>query len=170
MDVDALDLQLIEELVRHPKATYKDLGKAFHVDQRTVANRLSRLRKEGVISEAIDVAWEKLGLKAVAYVGCTTATGEKRVAELEKFIRADPRIIEAYETVGSHQYLMLVLERDLPTLRDTILRDLEPLTADLSTSLLILPVKGRSLLPAIEFLRLSKFPRSSAAPTGTSAS
>ena len=161
-DVDELDLRLIEALVQDPEADFKKLAQNLTVDQRTVARRVHMMKEAGIMRRVTEIGWSKLGLHARAYVGSTTALGEKSVSKLREFIRADPRIVEAYETLGSHQYHMHILEADLPRLRETVLRDLEPLTADLSTTLVTSEIKPRNYLPLVQFLRVTRFPRSEA--------
>lgn len=159
LEIDELNLRLVESLLEDPNRPFKVLGKGLQVDQRTIAKRIRRMQELGVLKYMVDVDWPVLGLEAKAYVSTTTAQGERRVADLLKFIKSDPRIVEAYETLGSHQYFMEILEQDLPRLRESVLRDLEPLTADLSTSLVTSPIKKLDYLPLVRYLRESRFPR-----------
>jgi hypothetical protein len=61
--------------------------------------------------------------------------------------------------LGSYQYLMKVVERDMNAMRDSVLRDLDPLTADLTTILVTKKMRQdyRALIRYIEEIR---FPRS----------
>lgn len=150
---DDLDLHILQELSRNPELTYKELANLLKVDQRTVAKRTLVMRKEGVLIPGIEINWVKLGVEAAAYVGSTTAPGEKEVAEFYEFIHNDPRVVEAFKTIGAHQYFLRILETDIQRLRDSVLLDLEPLTADLTTSLISSTVKERDYSPFFQFLR-----------------
>lgn len=160
VDIDELDLRIMEAVVEEPDATFKDLSRLLNLDQRTIANRMRRLRSQGVLYLTYEVDWRKLGFTASAFVGSTTAFGEKSVANLAQFIRKDPRIVEAYQAVGAHEYLMRVVESDLSSLRDSVLKDLEPLTADLTTTLVTSEIKRREYLPLLRYYREVKYPRS----------
>lgn len=149
---DDLDLHLLQELSRNPEFTYKQLASLLKVDQRTVAKRILVMREKGVLIPAIEINWAKLGVEASAYVGSTTAHGEKEVSELHEFIRNNPRVVEAFKTIGAHQYFFKIVDTDVQTLRDSVLRDLEPLTADLTTSLISSTVK-KDYSPFLQFLR-----------------
>ncbi len=162
--VDELNLRIIEGLLRNPEASAKNQAEALGVDERTVGTRVRKMKENGVIRGSVEIDWQKLGIRASAYVGTTTARGEKYVALLRQFIKTDPRIVEAYETIGSHQYFFRVLETDLSKLRDSVLRDLEPLTAELSTTLVSSELKKRDYIALLRYLRETRYPRSRAPP------
>jgi DNA-binding Lrp family transcriptional regulator len=156
---DEFDLLLLEAVVQHPGIGYKDLAELLQVDQRTVAKRMKTLTSEGVMKQAIEIDWSKLGLQAQALVGFTTARGIEYSRKLSELIDADPRIVEAYETLGSSNYFMKVIETDVFKMRDSVLRDLDVLAAELTTTLVTKRLKQdyRSL---IRYLRETRFPRS----------
>jgi DNA-binding Lrp family transcriptional regulator len=156
---DELDLLLLEALVQDPEIKYKEIAQALHVDQRTVAKRIRTLSKEGVMKQAIEIDWSKLGLGAQAYVGSTTVRGIGYARKLNDLIITDPRIVKAFETLGTFHYSMEIIDTDVSEMRDSVLRDLDVLAADLTTSLVTKKIKQdyRSLL---RFIRETRFPRS----------
>lgn len=158
--IDELDLRILESVFMEPEANFKELAKALEVDQRTVAKRLRLLKRRGVLQRSFEIDWNKLGFEASAIVGATTAVGERAVGKLIDFIRADPRVVEAYQTVGESQYLLRIIQTDLQSLRDTVLRDLEPLTSELVTFLLTSEIKRRDYPSFVRFFREVNFPRS----------
>ena len=115
------------------------------------------MKHEKVITKSIEINWQKLGISATAYVGSTTALGENYVSKLYELITKEPRVVEAYNTIGAHQYLMRVLDIGLQELRDSVLTELEPLTADLTTSIVSSEVKKRDYASFLSFLRKSNF-------------
>jgi DNA-binding Lrp family transcriptional regulator len=158
-NADELDFLLLEALVQDPEIKYKEVAQALHVDQRTVAKRIKTLSKEGILKPAIEIDWSKLGLGAQAYVGSTTARGIGYARKLNELISNDPRIVRAYETIGTFHYSMEVIDTDVSEMRDSVLRDLDVLAADLTTSLVTKKIKQdyRSLL---RYIRETRFPRS----------
>jgi len=151
-------------LIENPDIKFKALATRIGSDQRTIAKRIKSLKESGVIKLGVEVDWAGLGLQARAFVGSDTALGEKAVAKLIEFLRSDPRIIEAYQTVGTNEYVMYVIEKDLPSLRDSVLNDLEPLTADLKTSVIASEIKRKDQLSLIRYLRTLRYPRSISKP------
>lgn len=157
---DQLDLFLIEAMVQNPEMSFKELAKLFSVDQRTVAKRVKTMMKEGILKRSIEVDWTKLGL-AQAFVGSTTARGIEYARKMSEIVDTDPRIVESYETLGSYHYFMKIIETDAYKMRDSVLRELDPLAADLTTTLITKKTKQdyRSFL---RYLRETKFPRTRA--------
>jgi hypothetical protein len=96
---------------------------------------------------------------AQAFVGSTTARGIDYARRLNELVRTDPRIVEAYETLGSYHYFMKIIETDTYRMRDSVLRDLDVLAADLTTTLVTKKLKQdyRSL---IRYLTETRFPGS----------
>jgi DNA-binding Lrp family transcriptional regulator len=160
-EADELDLLLLEAVVQHPEVSYKDLAELVHVDQRTAAKRIRNLVREGVLKQAVEIDWSKLGLQVQAFVGSTTARGLRYAVKFDELIRTDPRIVEAYETVGSNQYSLKVIDTDVLKLRDSVLRDLDPLAAELTTSLVAKKIK-QDYQSLLRYHRVSRFPRSRA--------
>jgi DNA-binding Lrp family transcriptional regulator len=156
---DEFDLLLLEALFQDSNLSYKEIARLLQVDQRTVAKRVKVLVDKGILRRTIDVDWSKLGLQAQALVGSTTARGIEYARRLKELVDTDPRIVEAYETLGSYHYFMKIIEADAYTMRDSVLRDLDVLAADLTTTLMTKKLKQdyRSL---VRYLRESRFPRS----------
>lgn len=153
---DQIDLLLLEAMVQNPDASFKGLAELFRLDQRTVAKRVGRMRKDGIVRRSVEVDWSKLGL-AQAMVGSATARGIEYARRLSEVIETDPRIVESYETLGSYNYFMKIIETDAYRMRGTVIRELDVLAADLTTTLITRKVKQdyRSL---IRYLRETKFP------------
>jgi DNA-binding Lrp family transcriptional regulator len=158
MGTDELDLLLLEAIIQSPGINYKEMARLFRLDQRTVAKRIKNLTKEGILRQSIEVDWTKLGI-AQALVGSTTAKGIDYARKMSEFIDTDPRIVEAYETLGSNQYFMKIIETDTYRMRDSVLRDLDVLAAELTTNLITKRVK-QDYRSFIRYLRETRFPRS----------
>jgi DNA-binding Lrp family transcriptional regulator len=157
--VDEVDLLLLEALVQHPEMSYKEIAKLLRVDQRTTSKRIKNLIHQGVLQKTVEIDWSKLGLHAQALVGSTTARGIEYARKLNELIVADPRIVEVYETLGEYHYFMKVIDADMKDMRDTVLRDMDVLAAELGTTLITKKLK-LDYRPLIRYLRESRYPRS----------
>jgi DNA-binding Lrp family transcriptional regulator len=156
--VDEFDLLLLEAMVVNPATNYKELAELFKVDQRTVAKRVRDLTSRGILKHAVEVDWSKLGL-AQAVVGTTTTRGIDYARKMGEIVGSDPRIVEAYETLGSYHYFMKIIETDTFRMRDSVLRELDVLAADLTTTLITNRIK-QDYRAFIRYLRETRFPRS----------
>jgi len=159
VEIDEIDLLLLETLVRHPSMTYKKIAQTLGLDQRTVAKRIKTLTKEGVMKQIIEVEWSKLGLGATAYVGATTAKGIGYGQKLNDLVRDEPRIVKGYETLGTFQYLFKIIDTDIYRMRDSVVRDLDLLASELTTSLATKNLK-EDYGSLLRYLRETKYPRS----------
>jgi DNA-binding Lrp family transcriptional regulator len=167
--VDALSLLIVGELLRQPESTFKGIAAVAGVDQRTVARRVALMKELGVIRQSFEVDWDKLGVGTSAFVGCNTSVGEKALGMLREYIKRDPRIVESFETVGSHEYVLKVLGNDLSDLRNSVLRDLEPLTADLTASVVSSEVKHKDYFQFVRYLRETRYPNTRSSSWGDAA-
>jgi DNA-binding Lrp family transcriptional regulator len=139
---DDLDLFVLEKLIDDSTTTFKKIAVIAKTDQRTIAKRYERLKNAGIVRRAtVDVDWSKLGLTATAFMGTATSHGDESLQKLLEFVQEEPRVLEAYTTLGSHEYFMTVLDSNMEKLRAGICDKLEPLTMGLSTSVIVKPIK-----------------------------
>jgi len=159
VEIDEIDRLLLETLVRHPSSTYKKVSQSLRLDQRTVAKRIKTLTKKGVMKQIVEVDWAKIGLGATAYVGATTAKGIGYSQKLNDLVKDEPRIVRGYETLGTYQYLIKVIDTDIYRLRDSVLRDLDTYASELTVSLATKNLK-EDYGALLRYMRETKYPRS----------
>lgn len=155
---DETDLMILENMSANASIPFKQLAKSLKIDQRTIAKRVNTMKEKGVIRDTIDVDWSRLGLGIATYVGAETGLGEKDVARLHEYIKKDPRIVEAYSTIGNQEYYFKVIETDLQSLRE-VLMPFEPITAKLTSSIISSQIKHQDNAALLHFLRQRGFSR-----------
>jgi DNA-binding Lrp family transcriptional regulator len=138
---DDLDLFVLEKLIDDSSITFKEIATLAKTDQRTIAKRFERLKNAGIVKRAAVVDWSKLGLTMMTFMGTATSRGDETREKLLDFIQKEPRILEAYTTLGSHEYCMTVIDSNMEKLRAEICDKLEPLTMGLSTSVTVKGIK-----------------------------
>ena len=154
---DDLDLIILEKMIGDGTITFKKLAALTKTDQRTIAKRYERMKTMGIVrGVTIDVDWSKLGLEATAYIGTATSHGEEIRRKLFEFIEHEPRILDAYTTLGSHEYSMTVLDTSMERLRGSVCDRLEPLTTGLSTSIVVKPIKHPDHKGLLEYVRKTR--------------
>ena len=155
---DEIDLLILESMAMDANTSFKQIAQKLKVDQRTIAKRISTMEEKGVLRSTIDIDWSRLGLAIVTYVGAETGLGEKDVARLHEYIKKDPRITEAYSTIGGQEYYFKVVETDLQSLRE-VLSPFEPITAKLTSSIVSSQIKKHDDVSLLRFLRQRGFSR-----------
>jgi len=154
---DDLDLFILEKMIEDSTITFKKLATLAKTDQRTIAKRYEHLKMVGIVRGAtIDVDWSKLGLAATAYIGTATSHGDEIRKRLLEFIEHEPRVLEAYTTLGSHEYSMTVLDTSMEELRGGVCDKLEPMTAGLSTSVVVKSIKRADHKGLLEYVRRNR--------------
>lgn len=150
---DELDLMILEHMSHDANIQFKHLAESLKVDQRTIAKHVNKMKESGVLKNKIEITWSRIGLGIAAYVGAETGLGEKDLAKLHEFIRKEPRVIEAYSTIGSQEYFIKILDTDLQSLREEVLMPLEPVTSKLTSSIISSQVKQQDDVSLLRFLR-----------------
>ena len=154
---DDLDLFVLGKMIEDSTITFRQLAMLAKTDQRTIAKRYGYLKMAGIVRRAtIDVDWAKLGLAATAYIGTATSHGDESRKKLFEFIQHEPRVLEAYTTLGSHEYSMTVLDTDMEKLRGGVCDKLEPLTMGLSTSVVVKSIKHADHKGLLEYVRKTR--------------
>ena len=157
-NVDLLDLKILERMSVDGRVSFKELAHLTKTDQRTVASRFERLMGLGIIRRVtIEIDWSKIGLTATAYMGSTTALGQKDRERLFRYLRKEPRIVWAATTIGTHEYFMEAIDVDVRTLRKEVCSELEPLTANLETSIVTDQMKQRDQNSLLGYFRKRRF-------------
>jgi len=152
--VDGVDLLILKCLLDDARSPFKAIAGEVGIDERTVARRVQTMKKDGIFRETAEIDWVGLGTGTVAYVGCKTATGDDQGANLYTFINKQPRIVEAYSTVGQNEYLLKIVASDVHDLREEVLRPMEPLTSDLATSIISSQIKRPDYSSAVALLEV----------------
>jgi Lrp/AsnC family transcriptional regulator len=154
---DQLDLMILEYMANDASVQFKQLAEMLKVDQRTIAKRVNIMKEKGVFKNKIEVNWSRLGIAISAYVGVETSLGEEDAKKMHEFIRKEPRVIEAYSTIGDQEYIFRVMEADLQRLREEVMAKLEPITAKLTSSIISSQIKQRDDVALLHFLRQAGF-------------
>lgn len=151
---DDLDLFVLEKLLDDSTITFKQLAALAKTDQRTIAKRCERLRNAGIVRRTmVDVDWSKLGLNTTVFIGTASASGHETREKLLQFIQEEPRILEAYTTLGTREYVMAVVDSDLEKLRAEVCDKLEPLTIGMRTSVIVKSIKQADHKGLLKYLK-----------------
>jgi len=154
---DELDLMILEYMSKDSRVQFKHLAEILKVDQRTIAKRVSIMKEKGIFNHTIEINWSRLGIGISAYVGAETGLGEEDVRKMLDYIRKEPRVLEAYSTIGNQEYFFKVMETDLQSLREEVMTRFEPITAKLTSSIISSQIKRPDDVALLRFLRQRSF-------------
>src|SRR3954471_6743163 len=121
--MDALDSEILGELVRNARLSYRDLGARVGLSANAAADRVRRLRRDGVITGFAALVDPGAGGRTLqALVGVTLAAG----VDSDEFAVAADRLEQVSEVLhltGAPDYQLRVACRDTAEL-DALLRTL----------------------------------------------
>jgi len=154
---DELDLMILEYMAKDASIQFKKLAEILKVDQRTIAKRVSNMKEKDVFKHKIELDWSRLGIGISAYVGAETGLGEEDVKKMLDYLRKEPRVAEAYSTIGDQEYFFKVMETDLQSLREEVMTRFEPITSKLTSSIISSQIKRQDDVALLRFLRQRGF-------------
>jgi DNA-binding Lrp family transcriptional regulator len=121
-NLDALDLKLLLELLKDPRAQIGELSETLGVARNTIQTRIRRLLRSGTLRNGgreVDLA--TVGYDVVAFV--TIEVTHRDLDEVISALRRQPQVLEVYEISGRGDIWCRVAARDVPHLQ-TALRSL----------------------------------------------
>lgn len=149
--LDQTDLQLMRHLQEDGRLSNAKLAQRVALSETPCWHRLRKLESEGYIQgyQAM-LDRRKLGLGELAFISLNFSphTAEAFV-ELEKLVEANDQVLTCHRVTGEADFVMMVVARDLDSVRDFIdklLRTL-PNVATVRSSLSLREVKFSSKLP-----------------------
>jgi Lrp/AsnC family leucine-responsive transcriptional regulator len=107
--MDQIDRQLLTALLTDGRATYQDLGERVRLSPNTVAERVKRLQREGVLTgfhAGLDPA--ALGRPLTLLIDVRIREGVSR-ATFEKRLAALPQAVSAAHITGEYDYELRVV-------------------------------------------------------------
>ncbi len=139
--MDELDHRIIDLLVLNSRASLKELGKATDLSSPSVADRVRRLEKKGVIrSFTVDVDPEALGYSLQAIVRVRPLPGMLHI--VERLIQETPEFIECDKVTGDDCFIAKLCFRSMAQLDAILDRITEK--AEMNTSIVkATPIKRR---------------------------
>ncbi len=110
--MDAIDRQLVTQLLHDARATYQELGHAVRLSANTVADRVRRLRSAGIIrGYHADVDLTHLGHGLTLLSDVRLREGMDR-REFERDLTAVAQVIGAMRLTGEYDYQLRIVCAD----------------------------------------------------------
>lgn len=104
--LDAIDVALVDALSVDGRATFRDLGQSVGLSPTATADRVRRLRQNGVIKgfrAVVDA--ERLGRTVEAAVDVRLESGADRPT-FAAVLRGLPAVVEAVHVTGQYDYML----------------------------------------------------------------
>jgi Lrp/AsnC family leucine-responsive transcriptional regulator len=117
--IDATNLRLLAELVEDARISQAELGRRVGLSAPAVAERLSRLEREGaIVGYRTDVSPAALGYTLAAVVRMRPAP--RQIPKVADVARATPEVVECHRVTGEDCFFMKLHVRDVEHLEEVI--------------------------------------------------
>ncbi len=149
--MDDVDHRLIAALLADARASWAELGRTVGLSAPSVADRVARLERDGVITGYhAAVAPAAVGLGVSALVGVYQRE-EASADALVEALRAIPEVEDCWSVAGEEELVLRLRARDVDALEAALrtLRSTKGVSRTRTTVVLSTPWEGRFPLPAI---------------------
>jgi Lrp/AsnC family leucine-responsive transcriptional regulator len=143
--LDATNLRLLEELQRDARISQAELGRRVGLSAPAVAERLSRLERDGTITGYhADVDPRALGFALAAIIRMRPAP--RQIPKVAEIAQATPEVVECHRVTGEDCFYMKVNVRSVEHLEEVIDR-FTPYGQTTTSIIQSSPVEPRGLEP-----------------------
>ncbi len=119
MELDDLDMKILEEFGKNPRASFREIGRKLKVHTATVIRRFNKLIDDGIIlGTCVKINFEKLGFMSSAWLMLNVDLTKKK--KILNFIKKEKRVVKAYEITGSFDIAIEVIVKDVKELKEII--------------------------------------------------
>lgn len=106
-----MDLSILTRLLTDGRASLRQMAHEFHVSTTTVASRVARLEKAGIISGySATVNFERLGYDLTAITQILVSKG--KLYQMEKEIAKLPGVCAVYDVTGEYDAVVIAKFRN----------------------------------------------------------
>lgn len=147
--IDEIDAKLLKILGQNGRASYREMAKMLGVSVASVAYRVSRLQKQGLIRGfTVIVDYEKFGYDITAVIGLVIREG--RLLEVQRELAKEPNVVAVYDVTGEVDSIIIGRFRDRQELSHFVKKVLRmPYVERTSTHIVLEVVKEDFFSPSL---------------------
>lgn len=136
-EIDNLDKQILQLLMKDVTRAYTDIAKELNVSGGTIHVRMKKLNEMGVVKGSqLLVNPSAVGYDICAFIGVYLERGSEYKEAVEQ-MRLIPEIVELHYTTGSYSMFAKLICRDTRHLREVLNEKLQTVTGVERTETLI---------------------------------
>lgn len=119
-EIDNVDLQILELLLKNAKKPYTEVAKQVYVSGGTVHVRMRKLEESGIVQgTTLQIDYAKLGYDITAFIGIFLSKSELYGEVIEK-LRQIPEITSVHYTTGNYSMFAKMHCQDTKHLKNVL--------------------------------------------------
>jgi DNA-binding Lrp family transcriptional regulator len=150
MDMDAVDTQILTELIKDAQMPFSKISQKIGVSRETVRKRFEKMKKDGIIDRiTILIDGRKIGEQGTAFLMLTCLRGADKKAVFQK-LQIVPDVCMVTELMGNYDFFVWARIRNMQQIAQIIseIRKCDGID-NIETLLLPQTYFGFSLIPKI---------------------
>ena len=149
--LDDTDLRILDALQKDSSLSTSDLAELVGLSQSPCWRRLSRLKEAGYIRGQVTLLnAEKLGLGTMVFASVRlSAHGRGNLTEFSEAIRRFPEVVECHAIMGTFDFLLRIITRDIRTYEQFLFSRLSTLATvqEINSTMALSEIKFTTALP-----------------------
>lgn len=135
--IDELDLQILKELKKDARLSYRKIADKLKVATGTIQARITRLENVGIIRDYhASIDYDKLGYHITAMIACTVK--RKNMDDFLTELRKHPNVFGVFSVTGEYDMFVSVKFKDMEELNKFVIGELAEEYIDKSVTFLVL--------------------------------
>jgi len=135
--IDNLDRDILNELLRNARIPYAEIAKKFAVSPGTIHVRVEKMKQAGIIvATRVDINVKQLGFDVCCFIGIILKSAKDYHTALKKLDELD-EVVEVYYTTGQYSIFIKVMCRSIDALQDVLINKIQTIDEIQSTETLI---------------------------------
>jgi Lrp/AsnC family transcriptional regulator len=149
--LDDLDIRILDALQKDASLSTSDLAEVVGLSQSPCWRRLARLKEAGYIRAQVSLLdSEKLGFNTIVFASVRlSAHGRANLTEFADAIRRFPEVVECYAIMGSFDFLLRIVSRDVRAYEQFVFGRLStlPTVQEINSTMTLSEIKSTTALP-----------------------
>lgn len=135
--IDNLDRDILNELLRNARIPYAEIAKKFAVSPSTIHVRVEKMKQAGIIvGTRVDINMKQLGFDVCCFICIILKRAKDYHTALKKLDEVD-EVVEVYYTTGQYSIFIKVMCRSIDALQDVLINKIQTIDEIQSTETLI---------------------------------
>lgn len=136
-DLDELDYQILDSLIKDTRTPYLEIARKYHVSGGTIHVRMNKMQEMGLIKGTkLIIDTTKLGYDVCCFIGIFLDKASSYPDVLEQ-LKEIKEIVELHYTTGVYSIFIKVICKSIPKLQDLLMNKLQIISGVQSTDTFI---------------------------------